>query len=305
MRIVCVIVCGALLGCKSPPSPPGSEASADDSSRAEQAKAFRDGWGPAPATPGPVFAGLALGGPARDVVELHRKLRGSFSTEYVTPDGDDVRMSAMLRSSRVVIDAKAEDGTITDLGLWTNDARDVGCPDDLAAAMGAAWKNAPHAAYQTHDVWLDPTRRVRALLDTGPQCRLTYERYEPAETWIDNVVHLELVGKPASAVAELGVPEATWQPGSGTVEWSGLGCGLGGGITGLGAELDQGVIVSVRAGTFGGEQTTFDAVLGILVARRGKPREVSGLAVRRFEWDGDVPLRLDHVGRRRAAATRP
>ncbi len=292
MRIWVVIVWGAsLAGCKATSSSEGSKPGGDDPVRAEQAKAFRSGWGTAPATPGPVFGTLAVGGPAGDVSALRASLRDSFSKDFV--DDDDARLLGMFRSSRVVISAKAEGGAITELGLWTNDERDQGCPPDLAPAIRAAWKAAPHIADAESDVWLDPARRVRARLSTGMQCRLEYEPYEPAETWIDTVVHLDLVGKPASALAALGVPEAQWKAGSDSVEWSGRGCGFGGGIARITAERADGTIVAVRAGTFARDRQTIDAVVASLAARRGQPEEVPGLSVRRLEWRGDVPLRLD------------
>jgi hypothetical protein len=295
----CVLML-ALVSCgKSSPSSSGSSGSSSVSPSdviAEQAKTFRSGWSAQPASPGPLFGGLTVGGPD-EMTKLYEKLHGQFSTEYVwTPTGDKPELMAMLARSRVVISVVSRSGKISRLGLWTNDERDVGCPTDFASEIRTAWKTAPHATDDGLEIWLDAAQQVRALLKVGDQCRLEFERYEPEDTWLEKVGRIDLVGSPASRIASEIAPifgARTIIDQNGQSTWTDRGCGFGGGVTLIEARTDKDRIVSVKAATYVTD-ATFRVVLAKLVASRGQPTEVTGLTMRRLEWTTGTPLRVDY-----------
>ena len=237
-----------------------------------------------------------MGGPD-EMTALYEKLHAQFSNEYVwTPKGDKPELMAMLAESRVVIHLASRGGKISELGLWTNDERDVGCPTDFAPAIRTAWKSAPHATADDLEIWLDAAHQVRALLKVGDQCRLEFERYEPEDTWLEKVGRIALVGSPASQIASQIAPmfgARTVIDQNGQASWTDRGCGFGGGVTLIQAQTAKDHIVSMKAGTYVAD-VTFQAVLARLVASRGQPTEVTGLTMRRLEWTTGTPLRVDY-----------
>lgn len=286
-----------VLSCRTSPSPAptvgSGSAAASDPARAAQAAAFRSGWSESPASPGPVFAGLVPGRPGA-IADLYARYHPQFSTEYNwIPDGDNPELLAMFRDSRVVLHVELIGGVVTDLGLWTNDERDVGCPPELAPAIRAAWKGAPQVVMKELEVWLDPQRSIRALLSTGDQCRLEFERYLPVDAWLTQVARLDVVGKPATVLDSIPDRSGRLEAGSGTLTWGDPGCGLGGGITLVNAAVAGGTITAVTSHTYLADQTA-DSVRAALTARFGPPTAVTGLSVDRLEWrSATPPLRLD------------
>ncbi len=263
---------------------------------AEQAKTFRRAWSAQPASSGPLFNGLTVGGPG-DMSALYDKLHGQFSKEYEwTSTGDNPKLRAMLAASRLVINVESRNGKISELGLWTNHEHDVGCPADLEPEIRRAWNSAPHATSRDLQIWLDPAHQVRALLNVGAQCRLTFEGYQPEDTWLEKVTRIDLVGSPASQIESQIAPMfgATMvRDPAGRFLWNDLGCGLGGGSTSITARTANDRIVSVTAATFVAD-ATFQVVLAKLAASYGQPIEVTGLSMRRLEWTNGTPLRVDH-----------
>jgi len=236
-----------------------------------------------------------VGGPD-EIAALYEKLHAQFSNEYLwNPKGDKPELMAMLAGSRVVIHVASHSGKISEIGLWTNDERDVGCPADLGPAIRTAWNSAPHATVDDLEIWLDTAHQVRALLKVSDQCRLVFERYEPEDTWLEKVGRIALVGSPASQIASQLAPvfgAGTVIDQNGLASWGDRGCGFGGGITLVQAQTAKNQIVSIRARTYVAD-VTFQAVLAKLVASRGQPTEVTGLTMRRLEWTTGTPLRVD------------
>ena len=288
MSRMCAVL--VLVSCRSSGSGSGS-GSGSASVQSEQANTFRTGWASQPATPGPVFEGMVPGGP-NQVKALYDKLHATLSTEYVwEPSGGKPELLAMFRDSRVVIHIEAKGERITELGLWTNDERDVGCPADLATSIREAWKSAPHATSGSLEIWLDPVHQVRALLSVGDQCRLEFEQYEPEDSWLENVGHISMVGQPVAALEAKVIARGRGKVDRGS--WDDLGCGLGGGIALGEAHVEQDRVVSIRVGTFVTD-IAFDGVLESVVAKRGPPTEVTGFTFRRLEWLSGTPLRIDY-----------
>ncbi|GEM_PF-6496466 len=280
-------------GCKSSSSTGGSPEIAE-----AQSAAFHSGFGVKPATPGIVFDGIDLGAPASRVRELRTKYAASFAKDYY--DTDHAGMLAMFRDSRVVISASLEDGVVEELGLWTNDERDKGCPAGLVLALRAAWAGAPMAEYEDMHVWLDPVRKVKARLatgqpQTGDQCRLKFERYETIDAWMERAIPLAILGKPAAELARFGVPPEKWKQ-DGSADWRTASLSFASGGTSTEVEIAGGTIVSIHTFTYVGDRKTIDEVVAKLSVLRGAGTVVEGKKSRILEWKGEVPMWLDLHG---------
>jgi hypothetical protein len=185
-----------------------------EASNKERRSTFYSLYGLEPATPGPAFGGLRVGGewvrPEEGLFPIHWEYdeRGIYAT---VADGTEPR-------------------------CYDNEDPEVFCPfrcahdeaadcEALESRLREAW------GWSDNAVWWDKTKRVRAVVRlqkhphwSGPvDCELRFQESVPARAWIAmsdmTSIPLGLLGKPRSKLPKAAEPEYTSEYGAHAFKW--------------------------------------------------------------------------------------
>lgn len=215
-----------------------AEEQAADAKRLEGRKAgLRALVGAEVAMPGPLFAGMALDGPAnRDAM---RERLSAFTRD--TTFAVDLGTARTYESFSIRPDESA----------WFSE-RDELC-GELHTLIGTAWGSA-YLDDDGAELWTNKLTGVRAWFKRS-SCNLVFERYDEPAAWLDasasSTVPLSWLGKPANVVRDaLGTTDS-----ENVVEWTAHGVGAGIEATSLTATIENGKVARIAAQTFANAPT--------------------------------------------------
>jgi hypothetical protein len=216
------------------------ERAEEEAARAKKLKAMHSLYGAEAATPGALFAGISIDGPAdiRPAGFMQRRETFQDDTESTVQLGSGLTSDRFDRF-------EIRPGAIGDI-----DDREAMC-EELQSGLRSAWgRGEMVTAAADATVWLNPIQKLRATIAHESRCELTFEHYVTPQEWVTkdaaSVVPLSVIGQSVNKLVEITKVPAEE---NGDVVWSGPGVGIGTTPTSFSAQLERGKVTSITATT--------------------------------------------------------